>query len=281
VAEGARDVERGVRDAGRSDGARKIVLFGWAAKGIVYVALAWIVLQSAFGSVPEEASTTGALQLVARTVPGGIALVVLGLGLIAYAIGRVLEVTALGGPQIGARDKAAAAVLAVVHVALAITAFGIVGLAGGGGSSGNSEEQGSAFLLSLPGGQLLAGVAGAGLAALGVYEGYKGIAKRFLPTLRTGEMSAGLRSATEKIGVAAYLTKGFLFILIGYSFVQAAVTYDPSQAQGLDATLHDLAQSTFGRVALPLVAIGLLAYGGLALIQSRYRRIGSSATGTT
>jgi hypothetical protein len=34
-------------------------------------------------------------------------------------------------------------------------------------------------------------------------------------------------------------------------------------------------------VVLTLVAIGLLCYGAFAFVESRYRRIGSSASGTT
>ena len=282
MVDGERTVQRGAREAGRSETARKVVRIGWAAKGVVYVALAWIVLQSAFGTASEEATTTGALRLIATSAPGVIALVVLGLGLVAYAIGRVLEVTVLAGPQIDGKDKVEAFVLAVVYLALAVTAFTIVGLVSGSSGSGGatSGQQGSAFLLGLPGGQVLVGLVGLGLVAFGAYEAYKGVKKRFLPTLRTAEMSPGLRSATEKLGTVAYVTKGFLFALIGYSFLQAALTYDPNEAKGLDAVLHQIAQSAFGRVVLPLVALGLLAYGVLAFIESRYRRIGSSATGT-
>ena len=282
MVDSGRATQRGARGAGRSQLARKVVLVGWAAKGVVYVALAWIVLQSAFGSASEQATTTGALQLIAGTAPGSIALVVLGLGLIAYAVGRVLEVTTLAGPQIHAKDKVEAFVLALVYLALAVTAFTIVGLVSGSSGSGGStgSQQGSAFLLGLPGGQVLVGVVGVGLVGFAAYEAWKGVQQRFLPTLRTAEMSAQMRSATGRIGTAAYVTKGVLFALIGYSFIQAALTYDPNEAKGLDAVLHEIAQSTFGRILLPLVALGLLAYGVLAFIESRYRRIGSSATGT-
>ena len=282
MVDSGRAVQGGAREAGRSQTARKVVLVGWAAKGVVYVALAWIVLQSAFGSAPQQATTTGALQLIARTAPGSIALIVLGLGLVAFAVGRVLEVTVLADPEIGGKDKAEAFVLAIVYLALAVTAFTIVGLVSGSSGSGGStgSQQGSAFLLGLPGGQVLVGLVGVGLVVFGAFEAWKGVQQRFLPTLRTAEMSPGLRSATGKIGTAAYVTKGFLFALIGYSFIQAALTYDPNEAKGLDAVLHEIAQSTFGRIMLPLVALGLLAYGVLAFIESRYRRIGSSATGT-
>lgn len=272
-----------VQQAGRSETARKVVLLGWAAKGVVYLSLAYLVLQMAFGSSTQDASTTGALQKIAQTSPGKIVLVVLGVGLLAHAVGRVLEVTTLGGPQIEAKDKAIAAVLAVVYTSLALTAFSIVGLAGGsgsGGSGGSTEEQGSTFLFSLPGGRYWVGLLGLVVIGVGAYSAYKGVTQAFLPTLRTGEMSSTVRSVASKLGTAAYVTKGAVFALLGYFFVQAAVTYDPDEARGLDAALQEVAQQSWGKVALVLVALGLLAYALFAFVESRYRKVGSSASGT-
>ena len=276
-------VTRGAQQAGRSETARKVVLFGWGAKGVVYVTLAYLVLQMAFGAAPQEATTTGALQYIAQTAPGKIALIVLGLGLLAFAVGRILEVTALAGPQIEGKDKLIAAVLAILYTSLALTAFTIVGLAGsgsGGSGGGGSQQQGSAFLLGLPGGRWIVGLVGLAVIAFGALEAYKGVQQKFLPTLRTGEMSSGVRSATTKLGTAAYVTKGAILALLGYFFLQSALTYDPDQAKGLDAALQEIAGKTWGQVVLTLVALGLLAYGVFALIESRYRRVGSSASGT-
>jgi hypothetical protein len=276
-------VGHGARQAGRSETARKVVLFGWAAKGVVYLTLAYLVLQMAFGAAPQQATTTGALQYIAQTAPGKIALIVLGLGLVAFAVGRVLEVTTLAGPQIETKDKVIAAVLAVLYASLALTAFTIAGLAGSGGGGsggGGSEQQGSAFLLGLPGGRWIVGIVGLAVIAFGALEAYKGVQQKFLPTLRTGEMSSGTRSATTKLGTAAYVTKGAILALLGYFSLQSALTYDPQQAKGLDAALHEIAGRTWGQVVLTLVALGLLAYGAFALLESRYRRVGSSASGT-
>ena len=276
--------QRSAQQAGSSETARKVVLAGWAAKGVVYLALAYLVLQMAFGSATEEASTTGALQKIAESAPGKITLVVLGVGLLAFAVGRVLEVTTLARPEIDGKDKAQAAVLALVYASLAFTAFSIVGLAGssssssGGGSS--TEQQGSSFLFGLPGGRYLVGLVGLIVIAVGVNAALKGVRQDFLPTLRTGEMSSSIRKATTRLGTAAYVTKGAILALVGYFFVQAAVTYDPQEARGLDAALREVAQQSWGQVALIAIAIGLLAYAGFAFLESRYRKVGSSASGT-
>jgi hypothetical protein len=268
------------KQAGRSETARKVVLVGWAAKGVVYLTLAYLVLQMAFGSSSEEASTTGALQFIASKTPGKIALVVLGLGLLAYAVGRILEVTTLAGPTIEAKDKVEAGVLAFIYTSLAITAFGVVGIGGGGSGGGGKEQQGSAFLLGLPGGRWIVGLLGLAVIGFGAYQAYKGIQQKFLPTLRTGEMSSGLRAATTKIGTAAYVTKGLILALLGYFFINSAIQYDPDEAKGLDAALQEVAQESWGTIVLTLVAIGLLAYAAFAFLESRYRRVGSSAAGT-
>lgn len=188
---GSKDARHGTR----SGTARNVVLVGWAAKGVVYLALAFLVLQMAFGSAPQHATTTGALHYIARTAPGSIALIVLGIGL-AYALGRIPEVTTLARPQIDGKDKALATLLALLYTALAVTAFTIVGLVGSSGSSartGGTQEQGSAIILGLPGGEIIVGVIGAVAIAVGVLQAYKGIQKRFLGTLRTGEMSTRVR----------------------------------------------------------------------------------------
>jgi hypothetical protein len=273
-------VQSGKR-AGRSETARKVVLVGWAAKGVVYLTLAYLVLQMAFGSSEEEASTTGALELIAGGTAGKIALIVLGLGLLAYAVGRILEVTTLAGPNIETKDKVEAGVLAFIYTALAITAFGIVGIGGGGRGGGQGKEkEGSAFLLGLPGGRWIVGLIGLAVIAFGAFQAYKGVKQKFLPTLRTGEMSPGLRAATGKIGTAAYITKGLILALIGYFLISAAVQYDAQEAKGIDAALQEVAQESWGPIVLALVAVGLACYAAFAFLESRYRRVGVSAAGT-
>lgn len=276
------------REQAASSWARKAVLVGWAANGVVYLALGWLVLQLAVGTTPQQASTGGALEYLAGTVPGSVAMVVLGIGLLAYAIGRILEVTVLATPAIEATHRLQAAVLALVYTSLAISAFSIVGLVsrgssggGGAGASGSdpSAQQGAAILLDLPAGRWLVLVVGVAVAALGIYTVYRAIDKQFLGTLRTGEMSAAVRTWSTRLGVAAYATKGVVFVLVGWFLVQAAITYDASAARGLDGTLRAVAGAAWGKALLIAIAVGLAAYGLFCEVEARYRRVGVSATG--
>ena len=280
----AGEVRRGAERAAGGEGARWFVLAGWAAKGVVYVALAWLVLQLARGAGSGSADTTGALQLIDASAGGSLALYVLALGLVAYAVGRILEVTTLATSDMDAKEKVQAVVVSLVYLALAATAVTVAGRAGDGGSGGGGgggEQQGTAVLLDLPAGRVLVGVLGLAGLALGAYSAYKGVTEGFLPTLRTSEMSPTVRTWATRIGVAAYVTRGIIFALLGWFLLQAAITYDASEAVGLDGALHRVADAGWGRALLAAIAVGLLAYGLFCWLEARYRRVGVSAGGTT
>ena len=279
---GATQARRSAEQAAGGGAARTLVLIGWAAKAIVYLALAWLVYQMATGTASEEASTTGALKLIQDSSGGTVALFVLGIGLLLYAAGRILEVTTLATGEIETSDKAQAVVMSLVYLALAVTAFTVAGRGGseGGGGGGGGEQRGTAVLLDLPLGRILVGLLGLGLIALGAYTVKKGVQKEFLPTLRTGEMSPSLRTWTERIGVAAYVTKGIIFALLGWFLLQAAITYDAQEAVGLDGALKRVADAGWGTPLLVAVSIGLLAYALFCALEARYRKVGVSAGGT-
>lgn len=273
---------RRAQQAAGGETARTLVLVGWAAKAVVYLGVAWLVYQMATGTASEEASTTGALKLIQDATGGRLVLIVLGIGLLLYAAGRILEVTTLATGQIEKSDKAQAVVMSLVYLALAVSAFTAAGVSSGGGGrgGGGSEQQGAALLLDLPFGRILVGLVGLGVMALGAYTVKKGVQKDFLPTLRTGEMSTTVRAWSERVGVAAYVTKGLIIALLGWFLLQAAISYDSQKAVGLDGALHRVAQADWGKALLLAVAVGLLAYALFCALEARYRKVGVSAGGT-
>jgi fatty-acid desaturase len=93
-------------------------------------------------------------------------------------------------------------------------------------------------------------------------------------------MSPTVRTWSEPIGVAAYVTKGLIFALLGWFLLQAAITYDSQKAVGLDGALREVAQADWGKALLLAVAVGLLAYAVFCALEARYRKVGVSAGGT-
>lgn len=57
---------------------------GYAASGVVHLLLGWLAVQLAWGSSPESADQTGALQELSRTAVGGVLLWFVVVGLACY-----------------------------------------------------------------------------------------------------------------------------------------------------------------------------------------------------
>jgi hypothetical protein len=74
-------------------------------------------------------------------------------------------------------------------------------------------------------------------------------------------------------GCLGYATLGVLSLMVGYSLVQVAVEYDPSEAGGWDQALWLLAGLGEGRWLLAVAAVGLMLYGLYFMLLVRYRKL--------
>src|SRR6202012_1333306 len=115
-------------------------------------------------------------------------------------------------------------------------------------------------LLGWPGGPVYVAIAGVLLLGAGVYQGYKGIARKFLEDSQTQRMGAEVRRTFTALGVAGYCARGVTFLLIGYGLIKAAVDYSPRSAVGLDGALQELIHASYGPLLLGVVAAGFLAF---------------------
>jgi len=59
--------------------------------------------------------------------------------------------------------------------------------------------------------------------------------------------------------------------------VEAAITYDPAKAGGIDKALLTLGNQPFGEVLLFLAALGLIIFGIYGLCEARWRRVRASS----
>ncbi len=55
--------------------------------------------------------------------------------------------------------------------------------------------------------------------------------------------------------------------------MQAAVTFDPKAAKGLDASLKTLGGEPFGQVLLVAAALGLVAFALWSFVEAAWRKI--------
>jgi hypothetical protein len=264
------------RQAGESDGLEHLARVGMIAYGVVHVLVAWLALQLAWGGGGESADQSGAMRTLAESPLGKPLLWLVAIGLIALAVWQAAEVlrwrrgwSASGKARTKAVKKSGKAVVkAVVYAALAILAIRFA--TGGGQSSSQQQQQTTAGVFGWPAGRWL--VAGAGLVLIGVgaYHVYKGVTKRFLKEIDTTDCTPAAMRLVTRLGQTGFPGKGVALAVVGGLLVYAAVTFDPSKAQGLDGALHTILELPFGQILLTLVALGIAAFGAFCFVRARY-----------
>jgi hypothetical protein len=245
---------------------------GVAAIGIVYLLLAWISLQVAFGgSSGKSADNSGALAELAGKPFGKVLLAVMAVGLFAFAVWQV--VLAVVGYET-AKDKeqafkrAGAGGKALVGLALGVQSVKLV-LGGGGQSSSQKQADWTGKLLGVPAGRVLVVLIGLAVFAFAGYLIYIGWEKKFLERLEGHSTKQIIR-----LGQFGWIARGVAFGVLGILIVVAGVKSQPEKARGLDAALKTLAGQPFGKWILAAVALGFAAYGVFQLVTARRHKEG-------
>jgi Domain of Unknown Function (DUF1206) len=141
----------------------------------------------------------------------------------------------------------------------------------GAGQSGTGQ-QAAAGVLGWPGGRYLVGVVGLVILTIAVVKAKHGWEKKFLEEMSLpGEPR--VRRSVVRLGQVGSVAKAVALGLIGILVVVAAVQFDPSRANGLDAALKTLAAQPFGIFLLAAMALGLAAYGVFCFFDARYHRV--------
>ena len=116
-------------------------------------------------------------------------------------------------------------------------------------------------------------VAGLIIIGIGVASVVKGVRKSFAEEIDTSSMSPVARNGVARLGQAGYIAKGVALGLVGGLLSYATLTFDRQKAPGLDGAMQTILTQPFGRFLLTAVALGFVAFGVFAILQSRYRRM--------
>ena len=259
-----------LRRAGRSRWVDRAGRVGFAARGLLYGAVAILALEIPLGLRDRPPEGQGALSLVADRPLGRALLPVVGLGLAGYAIWRLGQaVRYRRGRESVARawvSRVALVVPAGFHATLAALALSLAANGGGGGN----ERRETANAFDLPLGRVLVAAAGAGILAAALYNVYVSSTARFRKRLREKELRRGARGWVIALGVAGHAARAVVFGLLGLFLLRAAVQYDAREAIGVDGALRKIAERAYGEALLASVAAGLFAYASFCFVQARY-----------
>lgn len=231
---------------------------GFAARGLLYVVIAFLVIGAGRAEDPS-----GALRYLSAG-GGRLLLIVMAVGLVAYGLWRLsdsaFDIERHEPGRKGALERVGAAASGIVHLLLAWQA---VRLIQGAARAGDATRDGAQTALAWPGGGILLLLAGIAVLGVGGVQIAKAVRATFLRHLdpRVANQPWALWT-----GRAGYAARGFVFAISGGFLVRAGLDRQASEAGGMADALAWLSSPLD-----LLVALGLAAFGLFSLVEARFR----------
>jgi uncharacterized membrane protein YfcA len=248
--------------AARSDSMKAVGRAGLAAHGVIWLLLGILALVMAFSGRKQETDQRGAMQELAQQSGGWILLLVITIGLAAYALWRLVDAVV----NSETKERVADVVRAVIYGGFAASGVQIL-VEGHTKSQKKNQESWTSTIMQHTGGRWLIGIVGVVIVGIGGYLAYEGLTKKFEEDL---DRPPRWVIALGMIGSAA---RGVVVALAGVLTVSAAVAYDPKKASGVDGALRTVRDAPAGTVLLVLVALGLVMFGIYGCCEAKYRRL--------
>ena len=231
---------------------------GFAARGLIYIVISILVVTTGRATDPA-----GALDYLSQG--GGILILVMTLGLLAYGMWRlsdaVMDIERHGSDRSGVAERLGAGASGLIHLILAWQAIRL--FQGDSAADGNRAQEGAQSVLQLPGGGALLVTVGAVLLATGAYQLIKAVKASYLKHL---DPQIARQPWAKWSGRFGYAARGAVFILTGFFFASAGLNEKASEAGDMSAALAWLDNPWD-----VIVAAGFFAFGLFSLIEARYR----------
>jgi hypothetical protein len=262
---------------------------GLLAKGVSFAIVGILAIKLALGDGGKATSRQGALQTLAHHWFGKLLLILLAVGFAAYALWRFVQAYAerekdeseAKGEAKKWGKRAGYVGRGLIYAGLTFSTIKILTGSGGQESQNAKAHKTAAAILDWPGGRWIVGIVGLCIVGAGLWNAYRGIARKFEDKWRTGRMSETERKWGGRAGLLGHLARAVVFTLIGIFVTKAAIEFDPKEAIGLDGALQKLAGQSYGPWLLGLTAAGLIAYALFCLVDARYRDVSTGGGATT
>ncbi|MET9678600.1 DUF1206 domain-containing protein [Streptomyces sp. NPDC006482] len=274
---GVRSAAAVARRAARGDAVRVGARAGFTARGVLYLLIGILAVRIGWTGTNEQADRGGALDQITSTPFGAVLLWALGVGLAGMALWRLTEAVfgAVGPDGDRATERAMSGFRFAFYavVSFLVFSFAVGDRGSGAGSSDRQSQDVTARVLGLPGGQWWVGAVAVGIVVAGVCIASSAGLRRYRKRLKWAQLSKSQRRFMNVTGVVGGVSRGLVFVAVGFFALKAAVQFDPAEAKGMDDAIRSFAYTPAGRWLLLAVAVGLALFGLFSFGVAKWRKV--------
>jgi hypothetical protein len=249
---------------------------GYGARGFVYLSAGVLILLAAADLIGDAVGTTGALAWLAQRPLGRLWALLIGLGLAAFVMWRVLQAVFdadhEGVSWRGLGTRMGQLFSGVSYAALSIAAFGLMA-----GAPADSAQAGvvrsqarAAAVLDLPLGQWLLVAGGLTIFGIGVSNIVKAWREDFTEYLACSQR---LCRRVAPLARAGHVARGLAYLPLASLVVLAGLDARASEVTSFGSALEAVERQPAGPWILAAAALGFIAFGAFSFIEARFRRI--------
>ena len=256
---------------------RPLARLGYAARGLIYLVIGFFAALAAVGS-GRTMGTEGALQTLMGTTAGSVLTWVLTLGLVSYALWRLIQGIfdtddhGTGAKGLAVRGGLVAA--AFTYGALALYTFSA---ARGASSSGGGGGDFAQTLAGFVGSRWAATIIGIVLIGVAFAHFYKAVKERYAPHFAAGPDRMRIIHPIAKTGLIA---RGTVFGVAGFMLgLSAWRGNSDNETPGSREALQYIQSLPGGAWLLAATGLGLIAFAAYSFLEAAYRRINVEEAG--
>lgn len=249
---------------------------GYGARGFVYLSVGVLMLLAAVDLIGDSVGSKGALAWLAARPLGRLWAVLIGVGLVAFVMWRLLQsvfdADHEGASWSGLGARAGQLFSAFSYAALAFAAFSMLaGTPDDPAADGVAQSQAYASsVLALPFGKWLLVAGGLAIFGIGVGNIVKAVREDFTEYLAC---SARLCRRVVPLARIGHVARGAAYLPLATLVVLAGLQARASEVTSFGAALDAVERQPGGPWILGAAAIGFVAFGSFSFVEARFRRI--------
>jgi hypothetical protein len=249
---------------------------GYGARGFVYLSVGLLTLLAAADLIGDAVGTRGAIAWMALRPLGRLWLLLLGLGLCAFVMWRVLQAVFdadhEGTSRHGLGMRMSQGFSAMSYGFLAFNTFAFLihtPRDPAAADVARSHEQ-AAMVLALPFGNWLLAAAGLTLLGIGLVNVSRSWREDFTEYLACSRKTC---RRVAPLARAGYVARGLAYLPLAVLIIMAGVQAKASEVTSFGSALDTVERQPGGPWILALASLGFIAFGAFSFIEARFRRI--------